>query len=204
VERAAFLQRVRMGLERVPGASGGACPRFDPAPPPFAGSPEELARVFLERQAELGVAAQAVPTRAAAETAIARLIEDRDWTIVCAPDLSLPGLTAARVRLAAQADLGLCEAWYAVAETGSVAVRADGAQRRDTSLLPPAAGFIVARSRILARLGGLLRILSEDRRLVPACLTLITGGSASADIAGVRTMGVHGPGEVYVWLVEDE
>ena len=39
---------------------------------------------------------------------------------------------------------------------------------------------------------------------LPTCVTLVTGPSASADVVGVRTLGVHGPGEVHVWLIENE
>ena len=68
----------------------------------------------------------------------------------------------------------------------------------------PAVGFTLPRSGLVARLGDLLRQLVQNRGPLPACITMITGPSASADIAGVRTLGVHGPGEVHVWIIENE
>jgi L-lactate utilization protein LutC len=50
----------------------------------------------------------------------------------------------------------------------------------------------------------LLEKLVENRDSHPACVTIITGPSASAGIVGVRTLGVHGPGEVHVWITQDE
>jgi len=68
----------------------------------------------------------------------------------------------------------------------------------------PAVGFTLPLSRLVPRLGDLLGKLVETRDSLPACITMISGPSASADIAGVRTLGVHGPGEVYVWIIENE
>jgi len=68
----------------------------------------------------------------------------------------------------------------------------------------PAVGLTLPLSRLVARLGDLLRQLVQNRGPLPACITMITGPSASADIAGVRTLGVHGPGEVHVWIIENE
>jgi len=68
----------------------------------------------------------------------------------------------------------------------------------------PAVGFTLPLSRLVARLGDLLEKLVESRHSLPACVTMITGPSASADIVGVRTLGVHGPGEVHVWIIENE
>ena len=68
----------------------------------------------------------------------------------------------------------------------------------------PAVGLTLPLSRLVPRLGDLLEKLVENRDLLPACVTMITGPSASADIAGVRSLGVHGPGEVRVWIIENE
>ena len=38
----------------------------------------------------------------------------------------------------------------------------------------------------------------------PACITFMTGVSHSADIASVTCRGVHGPGEVVLWLIDGE
>ena len=68
----------------------------------------------------------------------------------------------------------------------------------------PALGLTLPLSRLVARLGDLLRQLVQNRGPLPACTTMITGLSASADIVDVRTFGVHGPGEVHVWIIENE
>lgn len=45
---------------------------------------------------------------------------------------------------------------------------------------------------------------SGCRDALATCVTLIAGPSASADSAAVRTLGVHGSAEVYVWLIDNE
>ena len=48
------------------------------------------------------------------------------------------------------------------------------------------------------------RALTALGDALPTCVTLVTGPSASADIVGLHTLGVHGPGEVHVWLIDNE
>jgi L-lactate utilization protein LutC len=165
---------------------------------------EELQTVFLARQEELGVEATAVATRRQAQTAVGQLLDERPWSLVCSPDLSWPSIEERRTEHTAAADFGLVQARWAIAESGTIAVDTADGEHRATSLLPPAVGFFLPLSRLVPRLGDLLEKLVETRDSLPACITMITGPSASADIVGVRVVGVHGPGEVHVWLIEDE
>jgi L-lactate dehydrogenase complex protein LldG len=86
-----------------------------------------------------------------------------------------------------------------------------GAQaRRDTSLLPPVAAFFVPASRLVAGLGDVLRALSAVDpaaalgSALPSCVSVISGPSGTSDIAATHVTGVHGPGEVLVWLLVAE
>lgn len=204
MERERLLQSVRARLGRTQDGGAPAPPRFRPMAPPFADSEDDCVRLFLERQAELGVAVSAVAVRDEAQTAVQQLLGDRRQRITCSPELCWPAIVPMWTESVPDSDFGLCEADWAIAETGSIVLSMGGLRRRDVSLLPPAVGFFVARSRIVARLGDVLRSLAASLDSLPTCVTLVTGPSASADIVGVRTLGVHGPGEVHVWLVENE
>jgi len=206
VERRAFVKRIRDELAGgdPDGSTCEARPCVAPAAPLYGRSVEELQTVFLARQEELGVEATAVATRRQAQTAVGQLLDERPWSLVCSPDLSWPSIEERRTEHTAAADFGLVQARWAIAESGTIAVDTADGEHRATSLLPPAVGFFLPLSRLVPRLGDLLEKLVETRDSLPACITMITGPSASADIVGVRVVGVHGPGEVHVWLIEDE
>ncbi len=41
----------------------------------------------------------------------------------------------------------------------------------------------------------------QMRDRLPTAVTFISGPSNTADIASVRCVGVHGPAEVFVWII---
>jgi L-lactate dehydrogenase complex protein LldG len=103
----------------------------------------------------------------------------------------------------AAADIGITSVDYALAATGSFVMISSHNEARLVSLLPPAHIAIIPRSRILANLDELLSIvpLPADRS---SSMVLITGPSRTADIEQILVRGVHGPGEVYAVIVDDE
>jgi len=168
---------------------------------------DALVRLFSERLGELGGAAALVATRAAAQAAIAeRLRAHGTTTVACAPSLRWPGIDALWTADARTADYGLSEAEWGIAETGTVVLRHLGEHGRSSSLVPPAAGFLLPVSRLVPRLGPVVQAVHRESTAheLPACLTFISGPSHSGDIAGILVAGVHGPGDVSVWLIADE
>jgi hypothetical protein len=90
------------------------------------------------------------------------------------------------------AELGVCLAEVAIAETGSLVVAAGPGRARLTSLAPPVNLILVRDDAIVAT--------PEEAfaRLPAATSVVITGTSRTADIEGVLVRGVHGPRELYV------
>jgi L-lactate utilization protein LutC len=199
MEREAFLEQIRRRL------AGGPVSHESPPPPSVARAPlDDGARLglFLERLGELDVTAVVVPSRVEAQAAVERLMAERGWaSVACDANLGWPGAEARRTEDARAAPFGLSWAELAVAETGSVLVRHEGPQKRTYSLLPPATGFFLPQDRIVDTLGDALRWVGARGQNLPACLTFITGPSATADIAGVHVVGVHGPKELFVWVI---
>jgi L-lactate utilization protein LutC len=106
-------------------------------------------------------------------------------------------------QVCATADIGITSVEYALAETGTFVMLAGPEQPRLISLLPPVHIAVFSSSRILANLNQLLSLVP-----LPAAQTssmvLITGPSRTADIEQFLVRGVHGPGEVYAVIVEEE
>lgn len=95
------------------------------------------------------------------------------------------------------ADLGVTACDFAVAETGSVALRSAPGRERVASLLPPVYITLVDEAVLVPDLFDLFEqrgIAGEDA--LPSNLAIITGPSKTGDVELTLTTGVHGPG---VW-----
>jgi L-lactate dehydrogenase complex protein LldG len=123
------------------------------------------------------------------------------------PDAVRPLLEAAGVEIlpfdsfatAARADLGVAGARWAIAATGTLVLYADRAGGRSASLVPPALLAIVREENILHDAAELFRERMPDP--MPSQIVLATGPSRSADIELTLTVGVHGPGRVWVGIL---
>ena len=118
-----------------------------------------------------------------------------------------PGFPAKEQRaIAAEAGMGITGADYAVAETGSVVLLARPDTSRLVSLVPPVHVAIVFRTRSSRpwktswSCGG--AAYYEGGMDMGSYLNLITGPSRTADIEQKLVVGVHGPKEAHLILVE--
>lgn len=102
---------------------------------------------------------------------------------------------------AAAADVGVTSARWAVAETGSVVVTAEAPGGRAPSLLPAAHVAFVPVDRLVPTVAEVFKRIGAAGEL-PSNLVLVTGPSKSADIGMELALGVHGPGETHVVIVE--
>jgi L-lactate dehydrogenase complex protein LldG len=103
---------------------------------------------------------------------------------------------------AAEADIGIVMADYAVAYTGSITVLSSPEKGRSVSLLPTALIAIIPVEKLRTRLGEVLIEFDDaGQAQLPAGIHFISGPSRSADIENDLTIGVHGPGIVFALLV---
>jgi L-lactate dehydrogenase complex protein LldG len=100
------------------------------------------------------------------------------------------------------ADCGITSADYGVAETGTLALLAAPGQGRAVSLLPPLHIAVLKATDIVQELAVLFDRVREERGSLPSALTFITGPSRTADIELVLTVGVHGPKELHLVLID--
>lgn len=97
--------------------------------------------------------------------------------------------------------IGITQADYALADTGTLVMFAEAGEGRALSLLPPIHIAVLEESRILAGLDELM----EREPNFPArssAMVFTTGPSRTADIERTLTVGVHGPGELHVVIVQ--
>lgn len=117
------------------------------------------------------------------------------------------GRTEVRQRLA-ESGMGITGADYAIAETGSVVVLPRRGLSRLVSVVPPVHVAIVRPSELLGTLDDLfaLRRLEYVRNGgdMGSYLNFITGPSRTADIEQTIVVGVHGPREVHMVLLNKE
>jgi L-lactate dehydrogenase complex protein LldG len=101
----------------------------------------------------------------------------------------------------ATADVGITEAWAAIARTGTVCVALGGLLRATTSLLMPLHVALLPAERIVQRPRDLFdpsRLGGEGLRRNFVC---VTGPSATADM-GPLVRGVHGPHRLHILVLE--
>ena len=97
-------------------------------------------------------------------------------------------------------DLGITGAQFGISETGTLVIESDKEFNRLTSLIPPVHICVLETSKIRRTLG---EVLGELERDLSRAVTFITGPSRTSDIELTLAIGVHGPGELFVILVED-
>lgn len=96
----------------------------------------------------------------------------------------------------AQADLGITEADFALADTGTLGLLASPNKPRATSLLPRVHLALVRPDVLRADLH---QVFAEAKS--HGYLVFITGPSRTADIELTLTLGVHGPKSLSVWVM---
>lgn len=192
-----------------------------PADDPVAQLAEEL-RKLEGRAYVVGDDEEALET-------IGRLLDERSARQLLAWDLDaigLPGLDAllaergaavldpdvrgdgrkARLQELEPAPVCISGAALAIAESGSLVVRHGPGRPRLASLLAPAHIAVVRRSQVVRGLGeALVRLRAEHGDGLfddTSNLTLISGPSRTADIEMTLSLGIHGPPELHLIVVE--
>ena len=175
-------------------------------------SPGGLRRRFIDEARRAGCVVHEAMTPAAGVAVVLGLIGGdaaiSSWELGHIP---LPGLAAAldgagvvRVGQDATVRVGLTGADAALAATGSVVLLSGPGRPRAASLLPPVHVAVVAAGRIVPDLESWWAMLAADPAAIrqPSSVVVITGPSRTADIAMQLVMGMHGPREMHVVVVD--
>jgi L-lactate dehydrogenase complex protein LldG len=201
---------IRKGLKRAVGE------------PPRGLLPSPISRIgpsgpdlFVQNFEKLGGKSFRVHDTSGVVSALAELLTPRNAVASNSPFLRMCGVTGLpQVHTGftdrddlkdacAAADIGITSVDYALAATGTFVMLSSPNEARLISLLPPVHIAIFPRSLILANLDELLSVLPRPSDQTSS-MVLITGPSRTADIEQILVRGVHGPGEVYAVIVEEE
>ncbi|MFT3909957.1 MAG: lactate utilization protein [Ferruginibacter sp.] len=104
----------------------------------------------------------------------------------------------------ASCDVSITGCEYLVARTGTIVMSAAQQSGRTTSVYAPIHICIAWTSQMVYDLKDALAFLKEKyKNHIPSQITFASGPSRTADIEKTLVTGVHGPKEVYCFLVEE-
>jgi len=97
-----------------------------------------------------------------------------------------------------QIPVGITGATAGIAETGTLVVTSGTGKPQSTSLLPQIHLAILREADLQKNLAEVFKL---HKVRDAATVSLISGPSKTADIEMTLTVGVHGPGEIYVYFI---
>ncbi|MGJ7030842.1 LutC/YkgG family protein [Niabella hirudinis] len=104
----------------------------------------------------------------------------------------------------ASCDVAITSCEYLVARTGSIVMSAAQLSGRKTSVYAPVHVCIAYASQLVFDIKDALEGIKERYgNTIPSLITFATGPSRTADIEKTLVVGVHGPKEVFVFLIDD-
>ena len=225
-----MLDRIRASLAHSRAALVAEAARASHDPPPFVHPPEDdLPGQFAAELTRLEGYPHRCAGDAQALDAIRAILRRHQSASVVAWDrdqIGLPGLDAllgelgiraldgkirghermARLQALEPAPICISGADVGIAESATIVVRGGSGRARLASLIAPVHIAVLRGQRIVRGLGAALALLRE--RHGPSMLadssnlTLITGPSRTGDIELTLTLGVHGPREIHVVLID--
>lgn len=140
---------------------------------------------------------------------LSSLVRKNDWQKVYCVEDKLVAAVSAQLsdRLThtglAGCDVSITGCEYLVARTGSIVLSAAKPSGRSASVYAPIHICIAYTSQLVYDIRDALQAAREKYGTdIPSLITLATGPSRTADIEKTLVVGVHGPKEVYLFLVE--
>ena len=230
-DRDQMLARIRASLHQNRDALLAEAARAPHAPPPFVHpSQADLPAQFAAELARLEGHPHRCADDEAALDVIGDILRQHETRSVVAWDfeqIDLPGLETllaqlgihaldgqvagmgserpARLQTLEPAAVCISGADVGIAESGTLLLRSGAGRGRLASLLAPVHIAVLRAPQLVRGLGeALARVQAHDPDVFAdsSNLTLITGPSRTADIEMTLTLGVHGPREIHVILID--
>lgn len=101
-------------------------------------------------------------------------------------------------------DIGLTWAEHGIAETGTVVMDSSLEDIRLASMISEIHAVLLPASGLVSNTSSLGQTLHASFQDKPNYTSFITGPSRTADIERVLTLGVHGPLEVHIYIIEEK
>ncbi|MDX9953435.1 MAG: LUD domain-containing protein [Anaerolineae bacterium] len=204
------LEAVRRSLGRERNATPAPRPPLPPAR--TAGSLQAEIAVLLHEIENVAGHSQRLPvdTLDAALQELVRTENIRTATVWNTPTLQRLGIAGKLEQIGvklvppnadkhalAQCDLGITEVDFAIPDSGTLGLLSGPEKPRAVSLLPAVHLALLTPAALRPDLHQVFAEAQHHDYLI-----LITGPSRTADIELTLTLGVHGPRELYVWVLE--
>lgn len=188
---------------------------INPVPLPFPQS-EGTRSVFLPAESDLAVVFAEEFTRLQGnffycssehelEQQVQALVDDKRWTKVFFKDAAFAKLVGNKESYMnlADSDVAITDCECLVARTGTIVMSAAQQSGRTTSVYAPIHICISRTSQLMYNIDDALRFIKDKySQGLPSLITFASGPSRTADIEKTLVTGVHGPKEVYCFLVE--
>ena len=140
---------------------------------------------------------------------LGQLVSHREWkNVYCREDKFVKILEGKFFPELSRSDLESCDAGITgcellIARTGSIVMSAAQQSGRTVSVYSPIHICIAYVDQLVYDIREGLQLLKEKyRHNLPSLITFATGPSRTADIEKTLVVGVHGPKEVYVFLID--
>ena len=101
-------------------------------------------------------------------------------------------------------DIGFTMADYGIGETGSLVIDSSSEELRLATMVSEIHVAVIPKSRIRATAEDLYAEIKDYQSRKPNYLAFVTGASRTADIERVLALGVHGPLELHILILEDK
>jgi L-lactate dehydrogenase complex protein LldG len=216
--REAFLERVRRAVHEG-NRHGAAAPLPERGAVGYQGAGADPLATFIDNCRTMGMQPALVQSRDELIAQIGAILDAKGarkillgrgdlvdqmaigtWLSTTGREAILPN--AAKETLFA-AEASITEVTALIAETGSLVVAAGSAMSRCESLLPPLHIAVARPSQIVPDVFDALEIYSATKQ-PPSNLVFITGPSKTGDIELKLVTGVHGPGAVHVFIIDEQ
>jgi L-lactate dehydrogenase complex protein LldG len=184
-------------------------PQSEGNQPLFPASGEDLEILFAEQFNALGGRFIFCVNRQELAFQFNSLVKKSDWQKVYCIENKIKELVGSSLeerftdKDLAGCDVSVTGCEYLVARTGSVVMSAAQPSGRATSVYAPIHICIAFSSQLVYDVKDALALLKEKHNdKIPSLITFATGPSRTADIEKTLVVGVHGPKEVYCFLID--
>ncbi len=175
----------------------------------FDGTNQDLALVFAERFSSLLGKFSFCESEQDLYNQINALVEEREWTEVYCSDENIKsalgsfGFISFSEKSLKDADVSITICESLVARTGSMVLSSAVSSGRTTSVYAPVHICIAKVSQLVYDVKDALAMLQKKYGdQMPSMISFATGPSRTADIEKTLVVGVHGPKEVYCFLLD--
>ncbi len=100
-------------------------------------------------------------------------------------------------------DIGFTFADYGIADTGTLMIDCPSEELRLATMVSEFHVCVLPKNKIRANTYAVEKMMLTRMKKAPNYMAYVTGASRTADIERVLTMGVHGPLELHILILED-